>query len=66
MEMKMTAHNTWQTFKAAAKILLLAAVVTAPLFAVQQVNAGSETLIGETQTMSNGAGLVLLFGLQRS
>ncbi len=64
--MKMTAHNTWQTFKAAAKILLLAAVVTAPLFAVQQVNAGSETLIGETQTMSNGAGLVLLFGLQRS
>jgi hypothetical protein len=62
----MTAYNIWRTFKAAVKILLLTAVVTAPLLAVQQVNAGTATLIGETQTMSNGAGLVLLFGLQRS
>jgi hypothetical protein len=64
--MNTTTRNIRQTLRASVKILLLAATVAAPLFAVQQVNAGTETLIGETPTMSNGAGLVLLFGLQRS
>lgn len=64
--MKTKKHHIRHTLKATAKITLLAAVVAAPLFAVQQVNAGTDTLIGETPTMSNGAGLVLLFGLQRS
>jgi hypothetical protein len=64
--MNKTASNIWQTLKAMAKVMLLVGVVVAPLFTVQQVNAGSSTLIGETPTMSNGAGLVLLFGLQRS
>lgn len=64
--MNTTARNFLRIFKATAKIALIAGVVAAPLFAVQQVNAGTETLIGEAQTMSNGAGLVLLFGLQRS
>jgi hypothetical protein len=62
----MTAHNIWRTFKTTAKVALLAGAVAAPLFAVQQVNAGAATVIGETPTKSNGVGLVLLFGLQRS
>lgn len=65
-KMNTTAHMMWQTFTATAKIALVVGVIAAPLFAVQQVNAGTATLIGEAQTMSNGAGLVLLFGLQRS
>lgn len=64
--MTMTAHDITRTLKATAKIALLAAVVAAPLFVVQKVNAGQSTFIGEAQTMSNGAGLVLVFGLQRS
>ena len=64
--MKTKTHTISQTFKASAKIALITAVLAAPVFAVQKVNAGTETLIGEAQTMSNGAGLVLLFGLQRS
>jgi hypothetical protein len=45
---------------------LLAAVICAPLLAVQNVNASTDTFIGEAPTMSNGAGLVLVFGLRRS
>lgn len=44
----------------------IAAVVAAPLMAVQKVNAGSSQFIGETPVMSNGAGLVLIAGLKRS
>lgn len=61
-----TTGDIWQTFKAMTKVTLFVALLAAPLFAVQQVNAGTSTLIGETPTMSSGAGLVLLFGLQRS
>jgi hypothetical protein len=64
--MNMTAHTIWRTFKASTRIALLAGLLAAPLLAVQKVNAGTETLIGELPTMSNGAGLVLLFGLRRS
>jgi len=49
-----------------ARAALLAAAIVTPLLAVQNVNAGSETFIGETPTMSSGAGLVLLVGLRRS
>lgn len=45
---------------------LLAAVICAPLLAVQNVNASTGTFIGEAPTMSNGAGLVLVMGLRRS
>jgi hypothetical protein len=62
----MTAHSITRNIKAAGRIAMLAAIVAAPLFVVQKVNAGTDTLIGEAPTMSNGAGLVLLFGLQRS
>lgn len=64
--MTMTAQNLTRTFKAAAKIALLAAVIAAPPFVAQKVNASQDVFIGEAPTMSNGAGLVLVFGLQRS
>lgn len=52
--------------KSLTRAALLAAVICAPLLAVQNVNAGTGTFIGEAPTMSNGAGLVLVFGLRRS
>ena len=55
--------NTLKIFTRAA---LLVAVICAPLLAVQNVNASTGTFIGEAPTMSNGAGLVLVFGLSRS
>jgi len=48
-----------------ARAALVAALLFAPAIAVQQVNAGSGQTVGQTQKMSNGAGLVLLIGLQR-
>jgi hypothetical protein len=62
----MTVRKITRNLKAAGRVVMLTAIVAAPLFIVQKVNAGTDTLIGEAQTMSNGAGLVLLFGLQRS
>jgi len=52
--------------KMATRATLLVAVVAAPLFIAQRVNAGPSQFIGEAPTMSTGAGLVLLAGLQRS
>jgi len=48
-----------------ARAALVAALLFMPAIAVQKVNAGAEQTIGTTQKMSNGAGLVLLMGLQR-
>lgn len=45
---------------------LFAAAIAAPLVAVQSVRANTDTFIGETPTMSNGVGLVLMVSLQRS
>lgn len=61
----MTAHSIARHVKAAARVLLLATIIAAPLFAVEKVNAGTSPFIGEAPTMSNGAGLVLVLGLQR-
>lgn len=55
--------NLLKTFTRAA---LLVAMICAPLLAVQNVNAGTDTFIGEAPTMSSGAGLVLVVGLRRS
>jgi len=48
-----------------ARAALVVALLFAPAVAVHKVNAGTGQTIGETQKMSNGAGLVLLMGLQR-
>lgn len=48
-----------------ARVALVAALLFMPAIAVHKVNAGTGQTIGETQKMSNGAGLVLLMGLQR-
>ncbi|MCB1453804.1 MAG: hypothetical protein KDJ43_09165 [Rhizobiaceae bacterium] len=45
---------------------LIAAAVAAPMLAVQNVRAGTSQFIGETPSMSSGAGLVLMVSLQRS
>ena len=48
-----------------AKVALVMAVLFGPIVAAQNVNATTEQTVGELQKMSSGAGLVLLFGLQR-
>jgi len=48
------------------RIALLTAVLFAPLIAMQSVEASSRTIIGESRTLSSGAGLVLVISLQRS
>jgi hypothetical protein len=45
---------------------MIAAVVVAPLMAVQSVRAGTSQFIGEAPVMSSGAGLVLVASLKRS
>lgn len=52
--------------RALPRIALLTAALFAPLVVMQSVQAGSETIIEDKRPLSNGAGLVLLIGLQRS
>lgn len=64
--MTVTANRTRRLLGTAIRAAFVAAVVVAPLMAVQGVRAGGSQFIGETQTMSNGAGLVIFVSLQRS
>lgn len=59
------AQTTRKAAGGAAKLALVLGMLLIPMMTVQTVNAGSEYTIGQTQTMSNGAGLVLLMSLQR-
>lgn len=47
------------------RFALLIAVLFAPFMAMQSVRAGSDLLIEDSRTLSSGAGIVLLVGLQR-
>ena len=47
------------------RFALLLAVLFAPLIAMQSVQAGAETFIEDARTLSSGAGIVLVVGLQR-
>lgn len=58
--------TTKEMLRGGAKVALVLGVLFGPILAVQNVNASSSYQIGELQSMSNGAGLVLLVGLQRS
>ncbi|MBO6719185.1 MAG: hypothetical protein JJ913_14605 [Rhizobiaceae bacterium] len=62
----MTIRKIRQFTGTAIRAALIAAAVVTPLLAVQSVRAGNSQFIGETPTMSNGAGLVLFVSLQRS
>jgi hypothetical protein len=64
--MTKTANKTRRILGTAIRAALVATAVAAPLMMVQGVRAGTSQFIGETPVMSNGAGLVLVVGLQRS
>ena len=64
--MKKTMKQSRRHLGTAIRAAMVAAVVVAPLMAVQSVRAGSSQFIGEAPVMSNGAGLVLFVSLQRS
>ena len=64
--MKKRKNNTIRQFiGSAAKLGLVLTVLFGPIVAAQTSNANTQTTVGELQKMSNGAGLVLVFGLQR-
>ena len=62
----MTRHSNRGLFGTFLRAALIATAVAAPLIAVQGVRAGTSQFIGETPSMSSGAGLVLMVSLQRS
>lgn len=62
----MHALKITRFLKTSVRAALMTALVVTPLLAIQKVNAGTDTFIGEAPTMSNGAGLVLVVGLSRS
>lgn len=64
--MNMTARSNRRHLGTFFRALMIAAAVAAPMLAVQSVRAGSSQFIGETPSMSSGAGFVLMVSLQRS
>jgi hypothetical protein len=64
--MTKTAKQNRHFLGAIVRAAMIAAVVAAPLMAVQSVRAGTSQFIGEAPVMSNGAGLVLVASLKRS
>ena len=64
--MNKSAKQTRHFLYAIIRATLIAAVVAAPLMAVQSVRAGTSQFIGEAPVMSSGAGLVLVASLKRS
>ncbi len=63
---KKTMNKTRHFLGTFIRAALVAAAVAAPLMMVQGVRAGTSQFIGETPSMSNGAGLVIMVSLQRS
>lgn len=51
--------------RTAFRLVLLLAVVAAPLAAIAQVRSDGERFIGETHRYANGSGLVIAIGVQR-
>lgn len=64
--MTKSANQTRHLLAAIVRAAMIAAVVAAPLMAVQSVRAGTSQFIGEAPVMSSGAGLVLVASLKRS
>lgn len=48
-----------------SRLMIIAALLVAPLALIGKVQAGGERFIGETQKFGNGSGLVLAIGMQR-
>ncbi len=54
------------TMRMVMRAAVMLAILSAPLMAVQHVQAGSSTIIESSHKHSNGAGFVLLMNLRRS
>ena len=62
-------HSQFRPFDTARTLLriaMLTLALFAPMFAMQQVQAGTSTIIEDTYKRSSGAGLVILVSLQRA
>ena len=55
-----------QTVRMLSRALMFALLLVAPLMAMQSVNAGQRTMIGDSYEWPSGIGLVLVVSLQRS